>query len=180
MPLAKIETLDQLKKNLNLGPGYGGYIELLKAIDIPLSEWTQHIVWDEERYSRNCISSCEGYELLLMGWQEDQQSAIHSYNKQESWIKLLEGELLIETFTVDFDAQKLEVKDTILLKKGDTAYLNDDMGFHRMVNQTTERSISLHLHVESVREWEVLNPTDFSLSKEKPILHSKTEDCSNN
>ncbi len=179
MPLAKIESIEQLTKNLNLGPGYGGYIELFKAVDIPISELTEFIKWNDQHYSRNCLSSCDDYELLLMGWQEKQHSAIHSYSNQESWVKVLEGEILIETFEVDFDAESIEVKDTILLKKGESAYLNDDMGFHQITNKLNEKSISLHLHIEAIAEWEVLNQKDFTLSKERPTLHSKTEDCSN-
>jgi cysteine dioxygenase len=129
MPLAPIESIEQLKKNLNLGPGHGGYIELVKAIQIPLEDWKPFISWNAEEYTRNCIANCESYELLLMCWQKDQASPIHNYSLQEGWVKVIEGELNIETHEVNSHDLTHELKEKVVVREGETTYLNDSMGF---------------------------------------------------
>ena len=84
----KISTIEQLIKNLNLGPGYGGYNEMFSSIEVPLADWEKFYSWKENRYTINCLSSCDGYELLLMCWQRDHSSPVHSYTFQEGWIKV--------------------------------------------------------------------------------------------
>jgi hypothetical protein len=177
MPLADIETIEHLKKNLNMGPGYGGYVELLHALKLPKSEWENYCNWKEDSYSRNCIASCEGYELLLMCWQKEQASPIHSYHFQEGWIKVLEGELTIETFEIDRDNKSYEIREKLIVKAGESTYLNDSMGFHKVLNSAKGKTVSMHLHVERLTKWEVFNPETQSFSIENPIYDQISSDC---
>ena len=95
-----------------MGPGYGGYLDILKAIDIPESEWKSYHNWSDEKYTRNCILNCDDFELILMCWKSGQQSAIHSYNFQEGWIKVIKGELTIDTYQIDRDLLSCEHEDS--------------------------------------------------------------------
>ncbi|MEQ8907816.1 MAG: cysteine dioxygenase family protein [Vicingaceae bacterium] len=177
MPIADIETVTQLKKNLNLGPGYGGYVELFNALKIPMKEWAPYCTDNADHYTRNCVSSCDGYEFILMCWQKGQQSAIHSFDFQEGWIKVIEGELTIETYDVDRDAKSCELKETITVQEGESTYLNDSMGFHKVVNSASGPTKSLHLHVERVDLWEIFDPEEKSFKSIQPRYDSLDDDC---
>lgn len=179
MALAEIKTIDQLKKNLNLGPGYGGYIELLNALDLPKEEWKNYCSWDKSTYTRNCISACEEYELILMCWEKKQSSAIHSFHFQEGWIRVLEGKLTVETYEVDRKEKTISSNEKIDISAGDSIYLNDNMGFHRVYNATEERTISLHLHIERVDEWEVFDEQSKEFTHIQPKYHQLSSDCEN-
>jgi len=148
MTLVAIESISQLKKNLNLGSGYEGYGTLLNSIHIPISEWEPLCAWKDSRYTRNCISSCDFYELILMCWKGQQHSPIHSYKFQESWIKVLQGKLCVELFDVDKKTEESVLKEVIIVQENECIALNDDMGFHRVKNYTSEETISLHLNME--------------------------------
>jgi len=176
MPLADITTIEQLHRNLNMGPGYGGYAELVKAIKLPKKEWEGFTLWKKERYSRNCLVSCDSYEMLLVCWLANQSSPIHSYDFQEGWIKVLEGELTIETYLVNKKDKTASLKETIQLKKGESTYLNDSMGFHKVYTKD-KKSVSLHLHIEKVKRWEEFDPNTKQFKITVPHYDNATEYC---
>lgn len=175
--LTDISTIEQLKKNLHMGPGYGGYIEILNAIKLPNKEWESYCTWKDNRYTRNCISSCDDYELLLLCWQKEQASPIHSFDFQEGWIKVLQGELKIESYNVDREEKCATKKDTLILQEGESTYLNDSMGFHKVINGAENNTVSLHLNIGPVEKWEVFRSCRQELDTVNPIIDSKSEDC---
>ena len=173
--ITKIETMDQLTKNLNLGPGHGGYLDLLKSIKLPESEWKRFVKWKDNRYTRNCISACDAYELLLMCWKSGHQSPIHNYDFQESWIKVLKGQLIIEIYHVDRESGDCKLDEEVVINEKEYTYLNDNMGFHRVKNGSDEDTISLHLNVEKVSQWEVFH----ECKKEFEIVEPRYDSFSN-
>lgn len=177
MIISEIKTIEQLNYNLNLGPGYGGYTDILKAINLPASEWEKHCVWKKDSYSRNCLSNCDAFELLLMCWEEGQHSAIHSYNFQEGWVKVLQGELTIDTFNIDKDLLSCEKDESMVIKEGEYTYLNDSMGFHRVSASGKGRTVSLHLHAERVKTWKIFHDCKKEITNYEPEYDSKTDDC---
>jgi len=176
--ISEINTVEDLNKNLNMGPGYGGYLDMLKAIKLPKEEWENYCLWKEDKYTRNCLSNCDAYELILMCWGKEQHSPIHTYNFQEGWIKVLEGELSIDLYRIDKDSLSCVLDETIVIKEKEYTYLNDTMGFHRVRASADGKTVSLHLHSERVREWEVFKDCKKEFQMEKPQYDSKTEECS--
>ena len=175
--LAEINTMEHLKKNLHMGPGYGGYVELLNALALPKSEWEEFCSWEKGNYTRNCISSCEDYELLLLCWQEEQASPIHNFDFQEGWIKVLQGELTIDTYEVDRDEKTATKKGSLVLKSGESTYLNDSMGFHKVANPLGQKTVSLHLNIGPVKKWEVFNESKKEMDTVEPKIDQRSKDC---
>lgn len=177
MTIPIIKTLQELKRNLNLGPGYGGYIDLLKALKLEEKEWKPICNYSDKNYTRNCISSCEDYELILMCWNKDQASPIHSYDFQEGWIKVLKGELTIETYQIDKASKQVEIKEKIVIVEGEYTYLNDNMGFHKVINTSKGETASLHLHIDRIDQWEVFDIENKSFITSSPKYDTVTDDC---
>lgn len=177
MVVSEIKSIQKLKQNLNMGPGYGGYLDLLKAIKLPKEEWGSLCMFNADHYSRHCLSSCDAYELLLMCWEHGQHSPIHTYNFQEGWIKVLQGELSIDLYRIDRETFSCSLDETIVINEKEYTYLNDNMGFHRVRASGEGKTVSLHLHAERVKEWEVFRDCKKVFEKVKPTYDSKTEDC---
>tara|TARA_R110000868_G_scaffold118635_1_gene314593 strand:+ start:66 stop:602 length:537 start_codon:yes stop_codon:yes gene_type:complete len=177
MGFPTIKTIDQLNRNLNMGAGYGGYNELFSAIELPKKEWEKYSTWKESRYTRNCISSCDEYELLLMCWGKEHASPIHNFTFQQGWIKVLEGELQIQRYRMDRDELCCHKSELITLSAGESTYLNDNMGFHKVLNSADGDSVSLHLNIAKVIEWEVFRECRKETILVKPLLDSKSDDC---
>jgi cysteine dioxygenase len=177
MAFPTIKTIFQLNRNLNMGAGYGGYSELFSAIEIPKKEWKKYSTWKDSRYTRNCISSCDEYELLLMCWGKEHASPIHSFTFQQGWIKVLEGELTIQRYKMDREEICCHKVDSIIVKAGESTYLNDNMGFHQVLNSLDGNTVSLHLTIEKVKEWEVFRACRKETIFVKPLLDTKSDDC---
>ncbi len=178
MIISDIKTIEHLNKNLNMGPGYGGYLDILKSIKLPEEEWSRFCSWKEDGYTRNCISNCDAYELILMCWNKDQHSPIHNYDFQEGWIKVLQGELSIDIFKIDHNSLSCALDETVVVSEREYIYLNDSMGFHRVRNSGGGKTVSLHLHSERVQKWEVFEDCKKEFNTVSPSYDTKSADCS--
>ena len=177
MPVPINTTFDQLIRNLNMGAGHGGYNNLFSAIEISEKEWEKYATWKDSRYTRNCISSCDEYELLLMCWGKEHKSPVHSFTFQQGWIKVLEGDLQIQRYRMNRDELCCHKSELITLSAGESTYLNDNMGFHQVLNNAGGKSVSLHLNIEKVTDWEVFRECRKETILVKPLLDSKSNGC---
>lgn len=177
MSFTKIKGIDELIKSLNMGPGYEGYAGLLESIEFDEHDWRTFTRWMDNRYTRNCIASCDSYELLLMCWQKGHTSPIHNYDSQEGWIKVLQGELTIDYYDIDRKEKCGEKTGSQIIKEGEFVCLTDDFGFHKVTNSSSGNTISLHINIEAVKEWEVFQEFEEAIIKVKPLLDFKNFGC---
>ena len=154
--MQKIEDLAQLKYNLSLGPGYGGYNDLLKALDFTEEELEKYLQFSEERYQRIRLYDSTLIEATLSCWQPGQEGEIHNFNGSVGWFKVLEGTLVLENFDLKEGKPKLKYKQT--LKAGEQGFLDDDLGFHRFRNSDGGRAIIFHLYSEKLDERKIYDP----------------------
>lgn len=147
-----IKTYKELRYNLNHGPGYNGYLEMVKAIDLPEEEWQPLCHLNPIKYTRNCIYNTDELEVLVSCWPGRHSGPIHNYNLQQGWIKVLQGTLTLEFFDVkDGEAQGYGKKD---IKAGDYVWLNDTSGFHQFRNEHINRAVAVHIYIDKIKEWQ--------------------------
>ncbi len=150
-----ITTLERLKYNLNMGPGYEGFSGLIESINLTDAELEKICKWQEDRYTRIRVYDTESLEAVITCWPAGSQGPIHNYELQQGWIKVLKGELYLEyyrLFSTDIEAYgKKEIKE------GEYAYLNDGLGYHRFANRGDKPAIALHLYSDKITEWHKYN-----------------------
>ena len=112
-----------------------------------------------------------------MCWGKEHKSPVHSFTFQEGWIKVLEGELLIQRYRMDRDELCCHKAEVITLSAGESTYLNDNMGFHQVLNSNKGNTVSLHLNIEKITEWEVFRTCRQETIQVKPLLDTKSTDC---
>ena len=145
LPITEVALLlDELSETNN-------YDEVVKRIQIPLSELSEYLFWNDQYYTRNCIVRNDAYELLLLCWEPEQFTPIHSHNNQECWIYMVQGELEEHQFQLDSQEIPNQV-NAETLKKLNVYHTNDEIGFHRLSNTSMNRSISLHLYAKPIDE----------------------------
>jgi cysteine dioxygenase len=93
------------------------------------------------------------FELLLLCWEEGQETPIHCHNGEECWVYLAKGQLREKRYIEEDDTLKLlaDVKMT----KDRLSYMNDDLGYHSLHNLKDGQSMSLHLYVGPIEECSV-------------------------
>ena len=153
-----IQNLGQFIDALN-GCAYGAYDynEVAQSATIDTSEVEPYINWNTKTYQRNLITRNEDYELLLMCWEPGQKTEIHDHNGQEGWIQMIDGELTEERYHVD-ELQPVPHRiSKNNLKPNQISHINDEIGLHRIINNTDKRSMSMHLYVKPVKKLHLYN-----------------------
>ena len=141
----QITNIDQLKIALKNHKEYG-FLNIMKAIEIPYDELERHFTWKEQRYTRNSIIKNEDYELLIICWERGQDSPIHDYDKREAWVHIIRGELKEEKYKKD-DNDNIQRVSTVTLGVQDFSYVSNFIGLHRYINTYDGRTVSMHLYV---------------------------------
>lgn len=132
------------------------YNQLIRSMDVPSSVFKAYTSWCDKSYTRNCIAENEKYELILLCWKAGQITPIHDHGGEECWVRVIQGEFK-ETIYTAGEAGKLHEVTTIRSKADDVTYMIDFMGFHRIENLSSDRSMTLHLYAKPIRTCNVLD-----------------------
>lgn len=163
-----ITTLNQLVRNLNMGPGYNGYTSMVESINLPHEEYAHLLRFSQEKYQRIRFYDTDSIEGLITCWEPGQKSSIHNYESSVGWLKVLEGEIELQHFFPEKNA--LEPNFRKSFAQGDIGFLNDNLGFHRFVNQGKKRAVVLVLYSDKLERWKVWN-------EDKAEFEVKKVDC---
>lgn len=142
---SEITSIQQLLNKLDGVEDHRVFNKIAENIKIEPSAFTPYAIWNQDYYSRICIHRTAEYELLLLCWEPGQSTAIHCHNSQECWMLLIEGALTECQFNRDIE----KVEET-LLSTDKRSHMNDDMGFHSIVNHSNQRAMTLHLYAKPI------------------------------
>lgn len=157
-----IDTVEKLVTALDDCTTRRDYVKIASDLDLDSDELEDYSSWSEERYTRNCIARTDDYELLLLCWEEGQDTPIHCHGGEECWVNLVDGEITEDRFEIpEQDAPLLD--HTSVMKPGDVSYMNDEMGIHQLKNTSSDRTMTLHLYVKPIDECRVFSDEDGSV-----------------
>lgn len=129
---------------------------LYSLLDIPKAEFEPYLHWNNNQYTRNCIFRNDDFELLVLCWDNKQESSIHYHNNQECWLYNIIGEFKELRYKLIDGIPKLT--DNFNLETNRYSYMNDDMGLHKVINTSNSKSASLHLYAKPIDECKHYNP----------------------
>ena len=132
------------------------YNAIIRSMKFSVDSFGDYCSWCEKSYTRNCIVENEKFEMILLCWEKGQITPIHDHGGEECWVKVIDGELG-ETIYQEDETGKLNKIKSNTSKTGDISYMIDFMGFHRLENLSTERSMSLHIYAKPIRTCRVFN-----------------------
>jgi len=125
------------------------YTSILKEFCSDASLFNDYQSWSQKKYTRNCIYNDEQFELILLCWENGQETSIHCHGGEECWVHLLEGEMEEQLYNKD---ENVTLKAIRKLQKFQSSYINDSIGFHRLKNSFKGRTISLHLYAKPIKQ----------------------------
>jgi cysteine dioxygenase len=134
----------------------------LRVRPADLERW-QH--WSDEQYTRTRFYHGERFEILVLCWNEGQESPIHDHARSICTMTVLEGEAATTMYRIDEAAgRKALVREaTTTLPEGSvtTVYGGD---IHRVGNPrgSGRRLITIHIYLPPIPEmlvWEEGDPT---------------------
>lgn len=84
------------------------------------------------------------FDLIIISWGPKCATPVHNHTNAGCIYKVLEGKLVEELYDASrIDKEPLKIS---ILKTGDTGYIDNDIGFHRVINDSDTVSVSLHIY----------------------------------
>jgi cysteine dioxygenase len=167
-----IDTLEELVEKLDdSNPENHGRI--IKKMNIPISEFEEYASWNKEGYTRNCINRTTNYELILLCWKKGDVTPIHSHDGQKCWVYQVQGKVTEVRYEENIAGELIET-NRMQLNPGKLTFMNDNMGYHKLNNDTDGRAMTLHVYVSPINSCEVFNPNKevFEYKKLKYDTHN--------
>jgi len=92
-------------------------------------------------YNKNVIFRNNNYELLLINWERFSESPIHDHSENGCLYKILDGELTEEIYN-----KNIKLLNINKLKKNESSYITNNIGYHKIINNNNINTYSLHLY----------------------------------
>ena len=177
--MEEISTLKRLIEKLDQCNQRKDYIQLANTLTLGEDELKEYAFWDKHHYTRNCIKRTEDYELLLLCWEKGQETPIHSHNGEECWVHLAAGQLYEQRFEEDENHLPFRV-DEQKMNNADLSYMNDKMGYHKLINIADGRSMTLHLYVQPIDQCYIFNEEEQKFILKDLSYHSYNKELNQN
>ena len=107
--------------------------------DLEIVNYQKYITFSDYTYKRNIVSSNEHLEIIIMCWDTKQGSKFHKHPSNGCLMKIIEGQLMEE-----FKGK--EINQTNIYEINDCSYIDNDLGIHRVFNDSNSPAISLHIY----------------------------------
>lgn len=125
--------------------------QLMRGHPLQEADWSPYAHFDAEKYTRNLIALGRGnrFGLMVLAWGAGQASPIHDHAESHCVMRVLEGALVEELYSIKEGNAQLERQKE--LPSGGVAYIHDRIGWHRVRNASFERkALSLHLYAPPI------------------------------
>lgn len=113
------------------------------------AHWGKFALSDATKgYTRNGIVNINGNaNLLILVWLPGKGSAIHDHANAHCCMKILKGELTELLYDVpEHEGHPMVPRQVSTLKRNEVGYILDDIGLHKISNETSDFAVSLHLY----------------------------------
>ncbi|KAH8173126.1 cysteine dioxygenase type I domain-containing protein [Sarocladium implicatum] len=124
---------------------------LMEQYDSSGEEWKRYAFGDSSRgYTRNLVDEGNGKSnLLVLVWSPGKGSPIHDHGNAHCLMKILRGSLTETRFEFPqegADQDQMKVISNKRYEENKVAYMADELGLHRIVNEGSDFAVSLHLY----------------------------------
>jgi cysteine dioxygenase len=129
---------------------------ILKNINIPIADFAEFATWEDESYTRNCITRKDGFEFILLCWAPGSVTPIHGHDNQDCWVYQVSGSVEERRFEKTLNGE-LKESHEMSFDQGALAYMHDRMGYHSIENKSNKPAMTLHVYANPIDSCEVFN-----------------------
>jgi cysteine dioxygenase len=112
-----------------------------------------YLCWDGQHYTRNLIDKTSLYELVAICWEVGQHSSIHNHDKQNCWMAVPIGRLMVQNYRTLFEDVKagrcdISASDQVEMNAANPVAVNPLEPVHKVFNprEFGNRAVSLHIY----------------------------------
>jgi len=124
-------------------------MELFSNLKLTQEDWAPYAHFDPTKaYTRNLIyTDNEQYTLLLLCWNVGVESKIHDHPCDGCWLQVLQGQ--VQECRYEYPTKEdgdLKCNADLTFEEGQTAFIDDTIGLHKIGNPGTIPAVTLHLY----------------------------------
>ncbi|GEM_PF-765664 len=133
------------------------YLAAMARCRIAVRDIAAFCQYGEDGYRRNALDLTEDHELVAICWRDGQASPVHNHGSSQCCVRVLQGALEECRYVRADDAQAslCEAGWSRLEPSAETAFDSAE-DFHRLTGVHPEGSISLHLYVPPLADYETV------------------------
>ena len=106
------------------------------------NDWTKFVKFNDYKYNRIELFRNDNFEILLLCWNENQETIIHNHPKNGCIYKVVQGELLEKKYKSLVDED--EYTQSKYSNKDQSSYIDDLIGVHKI--SSNQKSVSIHIY----------------------------------
>jgi cysteine dioxygenase len=106
------------------------------------NDWEQYESYDESHYKKNLVFRNHKFEIFIICWNSKKGSKVHDHSANGCIFKILKGKLT----EYRYDTKSLELKELSCLPKDTISYIDNEIGYHKIINDTKSETVSLHIY----------------------------------
>ena len=92
-------------------------------------------------YNKELINKNEDFDMYIITWNKYKESSIHDHSVNGCIYKVLHGTLIEELYN-----NNLKQIQKNILHKDTIKYIDNIIGYHKIINPTDDISVSLHIY----------------------------------
>lgn len=142
--------------------------KVIRKSQLSLKELKRYASWKPNDYTRNCLARNEKFEIILLCWEPGVLTPIHDHGGKDCWVYQVHGSIDEVRYVKTGDL--LTESNRITINPGGLTFMNDEMGFHAIENNTDQPAMSLHIYASPINSCMVFN-NDKACFEEKDLVY---------
>lgn len=137
-------------------------------------DWKRFALFDEASYARNLVHRSDEYEMMIVCWGAGQESPIHNHAGQHCWMAVLDGEIEEHHYELPAADQTSPLSEgrQSLFRRGDVAYISDEIALHKVRPAPGVAGVSMHLYSRPIEVCNVYDPATCTVARRQLAFHS--------
>ena len=140
MDLPKLNYLFKRFITINKANNIKSFKEQLK--NYSLHDWKKYVKYNTNTYNRCLVYNDIEYDIFIMTWLPDQYTDFHGHHKKGCLMKILSNNLT--EYCINNGLENINT-----LNENNITYIDDTIGLHKIVNNTNNISVSLHIYAKN-------------------------------
>lgn len=142
MDLKKLFKSIKLNIKLDTNKNIKHLIDILNNYDG--NDWMSYVMINPDKYNKILVVPPEensDFDMYIITWNKHQESLIHNHSENGCVYKVLQGSISEEHYNID-----LKLNSSKLVCKNIVGYIDNTIGYHKMINNTDEVVVTLHIY----------------------------------
>ena len=110
---------------------------------------------------RTCGENLYPFDMYVITWQPGQKSPVHYHPVYGCSLLTLQGQLQEKIFVMNKKNKELRVNGCRIIRQGQSSYINNIIGAHKICNPYDVPAVSLHIYAPKGSQFRnITHPTD--------------------